>query len=178
MKAIAFLHGSKVLLRAPEAGDFKLLFQMRNDVELQLWLMALPRPNSTKRVQAWLDGIAADERRILFIVATRRGSRPLGYVQLNQIDSVHQFAEIGICLSDAGRGRGFSAEAMLLVEQYGHEVLNLRKLMLRVRSDNARALALYRTLAYREVGILKAHFCQGGQQYDVTLMEKFVLPGK
>jgi RimJ/RimL family protein N-acetyltransferase len=136
--------------------------------------MALPRPNSLRAVRAWLDRVASNEQRVLFIVGSPRSKRALGYCQLNQIDHVHGTADLGICLHEKARGRGHGEEAMGLLEQYGYQVLNLRKITLRVRSDNNRALAMYRRIGYREVGILVAHFCHGGTQHDVTLMEKFL----
>jgi hypothetical protein len=48
------LTGTLIKLRPSKAADVPLLSALRNDLELQLALMAVPRPNSRARVKAWL----------------------------------------------------------------------------------------------------------------------------
>ncbi len=49
--------------------------------------------------------------------------------------------------------------------------LGLRKLMLEVMAGNAPAVALYRSLGYREVGTLVDHYDDGARMHDTLIME-------
>jgi RimJ/RimL family protein N-acetyltransferase len=168
----------QVILRAVEEQDIPLLHALRNDVSLQQLLLALPRPNSVVRVRAWLAAIAADERRVLFVIGSGRAGKAVGYAQLNQIESVHGTAEVGICLAPSAQGKGYGRAAMELLATYARDVLNLRKLCLCVRATNQPAVALYRRLKYTEVGCWRAHRYQAGAYHDVLLMERFLVsPG-
>lgn len=177
MKAPVFSSGKRAVLRVPADEDAAFFARLRNDVPLQMQLMALPRPNSLRRVREWLAHANQDERRVLLVIASRRGGRALGYTQLAQIEPLHRTAELGICLAREAQGRGLGAEAMGLLEAYAAGVLGLRKLTLRVLGGNTAAVRLYRRLGYREVGTLREQFWQAGKFCDVVLMEKFLAPG-
>jgi RimJ/RimL family protein N-acetyltransferase len=137
-------------------------------------LMALPRPNSLRRVREWLSQANQDERRVLLVISSRRGGRALGYTQLAQIETLHRTAELGICLAHEAQGRGLGGQSMRLLEEYAFDALGLRKLTLRVLKGNTKAARLYRRLGYSKVGTLRKQFWQGGKFHDVVLMEKFL----
>jgi RimJ/RimL family protein N-acetyltransferase len=137
-------------------------------------LMAHPRANSLARVKAWLDRLADDRLTVFFIIAARRGNRPLGYVQLTHMDLVHGTADLGICLDETSRGKGYAAEALQLLEDYVRDVFNLRKIVLRVLASNAPAIAFYKKARYRQVGVHKQHFYQARAFHDVLVMEKML----
>lgn len=54
------LIGSKIKLRAPISTDIDFLFKLRNDFEIQMSLMSLPRANTRERVNTWIAGILND----------------------------------------------------------------------------------------------------------------------
>ncbi len=177
MKAAAMMQGSHTVLRAAEETDLQFLQRLRNDVPLQLLLMAVPRPNSMRRVREWLAAISADERRVLFVISARRTGRALGYAQLNHVEPLHGTAELGICLAAEAQGKGHGREALGLMEEYAMSILSLRKLGLRVLAGNRPAVTLYRKAGYGNAGLLRSHFYQGGRYHDVLLMEKFLVSG-
>lgn len=174
VKPTHFLRGAKTVLRPVEAGDLHFLQTLRNDVALQMQLMAQPRPNPLPRVRGWLARFAANPDAVLLLIAAARGGRPLGFVQLAALDPLHGTADLGICLAEAARGRGHAAEALQLLENYASDVFHLRKLLLRVLAENTRAIALYHAAGYRTVGVLQRHFYQRQAFKDVVLMEKFL----
>jgi len=174
MRSLVFSANKRVALRAPSDGDVAFFARLRNDLLLQMQLMALPRPNSLRRVREWLSQANQDERRVLLVISSRRGGRALGYTQLAQIETLHRTAELGICLAHEAQGRGLGGQSMRLLEEYAFDALGLRKLTLRVLKGNTKAARLYRRLGYSKVGTLRKQFWQGGKFHDVVLMEKFL----
>lgn len=168
------LEGSLVRLREPRPEDLDLLGSLRNDVELQLELMATPRPNTLERVRQWIDARLNDPRSVLFVVADRASDRACGFVQLKELDPLHGHAELGVCLAPSARGTGHAGEALALLEGYARDVFRIRKLILHVLVSNERATAFYAKTGFREVGVLREHFYHHQCWHDVAIMERFL----
>lgn len=165
------IDGPTIRLRAPAVADLDALTALRNDVEMQLTLLARPRPNSVERVEEWIARLAEDGGSCLFVIERAVPDGAVGFVQLTGIDTVSGHARLGIAVRSADRGRGVGREAIELVWSYGQSVWGLRKLVLEVRADNTAAIALYRRLGFRDVGTLDGHFRIGDRYHDVLIME-------
>lgn len=166
------LYGNRIALRAWAPADVAALGAMRNDIDLQLLLMAEPRPNSEERVRHWLQERSAQADSVFFVIAESETNHPLGFIQATRWDRRNQTAYLGIGLAAAARGKGVASQALRLMEDYLHDVLNLRKLLLEVIGTNARALELYRRAGYAVAGTLRAHHLIRGVHEDVVIMEK------
>ena len=166
------LQGQLVVLRAWQAADVSPLGVLRNDVALQQQLMSQPRPNTPERVQAWLKARSEQGDGVFFVIADRQTDQALGFIQLQHLDLFHGHADLGICLAPEAQGGGRGREAMQLLMDYARAVFNLRKVMLQVLTSNSRAIALYESMGFQRVGVLKAHFCAQGQHHDVLWMER------
>jgi RimJ/RimL family protein N-acetyltransferase len=166
------LEGKHVVLRAAKSEDLPALAALRNDLEVQLTLMATPRPQSEDQVREWLVGKSTDPKGAFFVIAAPEDDKTIGFMQLTGIDVMHGYADLGICLSATARGGGRAQEAMVLLEGYAAQVLKLRKIVLRVLLTNGRAISLYEKCGYRRVGVLQGHHYMGGKYEDVLLMEK------
>lgn len=165
------------MLRETRESDLPVLTGIRNDVALQLALMATPRPNTTERVEEWIQRRTSDPSGAFFVVAQSDGAQPIGFVQLVNIDPIHQHADLGICLLPEHQGGGRALEALRLLEGYASSTLALHKIVLRVLVSNTRAIAFYEKCGYRQVGILRAHHFQAGEFHNVLLMEKLLSAG-
>ena len=163
-----------VSLRAATGKDFVVLSRLRNDREIQDSLLAAARPNSPARIRSWLERRAADDYGAFFVIAETGNDQAVGFIQASEIDSLNRIAEMGICLDKAGRGKGLGREAIGLLERYLLQVFNVRKIWLRVASNNTSAVALYRVSGFREVGTLKKHHFANGRFRDVLVMEKLL----
>jgi RimJ/RimL family protein N-acetyltransferase len=168
------LTGTLIKLRPSKAADVPLLSALRNDLELQLALMAVPRPNSRARVKAWIARRSNDPEGAFFVVARPLDDKAIGFIQLVRIDTLHRRAEMGICLATDARGSGASDEAMAMIENYASGALGLQKLVLQVGALNRRAISLYERAGFLRVGMLKAHHFASGRFHDVLIMEKFL----
>lgn len=173
------LTGDRICLRAPEDGDWFVLHQLRNDVVTQVALMSTPRANSMERVRHWVSQVSADAGSLFYVIAglddgdpVRRGA--VGYIQLVNMNPLHGHGELGICLSEGSRSRGYAADAIETLLRHAVQVFSLRKVTLRVRRDNIKAIALYHRTRFREVGVLQAHHYHDGSYHDVVIMERLL----
>jgi len=167
----------RIGLRPWRDADVATLRDLRNDVELQAMLLARARGSDDAAVREWL-GRRSSGGSVLLVVAEAPGDRAIGYVQAVDIDRDDRRADIGICLSPAHQGKGLGTEALRSFMDHLAASERIGKVTLRVRADNARAIACYRRLGFRECGTLRAHANFDGRWIDVVLMEAFLDPAR
>ena len=117
-------------------------------------------PVTVETERAFLERMAR-ERGQLFLVAVE-GGEVIGTASLSSGSRprlAHR-GEIGIAVRKAAWGRGIGSALLA-------EVLSLE-----VRSDNARAIALYRKFGFEKTGIFRGFLRVGGQEYDFDLMQR------
>lgn len=117
------------------------------------------------------------ERRQLqgyFRIVQRSDGIPVGFVQISSIHRKNRHGWMGIAICSSERGKGFGRQAVTAVTKAASEELNLRKLLLEVRQDNATAIEMYKNLGWRNVGHLEKHYDDGSSFHDVLLFEKLL----
>ena len=171
------IDGTVVRLRGWQESDLEVITEMRNDLPLQAQLLARARGSNVQQVMQWLQDRSSNPHRLLLIVASHDNDQTLGYLLLSDMDNIDRRAELGICLHAQAQGRGAGREALTLVKPYLRRVWALRKLSLRVRSDNASAIACYRRVGFEHCGLMRQHVNVDGAFHDIVLMELF-LEGK
>lgn len=78
---------------------------------------------------------------------------------------------MGIVIGNTGRlGKGIGTEAILLLQQFVFERLNLNRLELQVYDYNKRAYRCYQKCGFKEEGRLRAKRYMKGKYVDVILM--------
>jgi RimJ/RimL family protein N-acetyltransferase len=166
------LQTNKTLLRVPVHRDKGLLLAMRNDLDSQSILMSRAKPNTSDKVDDWLNKRLSDEHGLFFIIADLESDCCVGFTQLVNIDFISRRGDLGIWIDQEQRGMGYGHDALSLLESYVRKVFNIRKIGLQVLTDNQKAISFYRKVGYYDVGILQEHFYINDKFHDVLLMEK------
>ena len=92
-----------------------------------------------------------------------------GYPKINRQDRT---AEVGIFIGkEDNRGKGYGAEALKLLLDYGFNYLNLHSIMLAVMSFNERAIACYKKVGFKEIGRRRQSYYLNGKYYDSVYMD-------
>lgn len=172
----AAAHAGSVLLRPWRETDIPFLQQLRNDVPLQAQLLARARGSDEAAVRRWLQARAEGERSLFLVIADPDAGEPLGYLQIVDIDPEDRRGELGICLAPAAQGRGLGRAAVRAALAAARSDRGLRKVSLRVRADNLRAIRCYDATGFARCGLLREHVCIEGSWRDVVLMEAFLEP--
>lgn len=159
----------EIKLRPPEDRDYDVLQGIRNDFGTQAMLLGHPeaRPGSDD-VRTWINRRSNDPDGS-FLVIDHAGSCA-GFAQLTSTHRIDRHAYFGIALSADARGIGVGRQAMTALVRHARQI-GLRKLLCEVRYDNEPAITLYRKLGFRDVGVLRLHYDDGVQQWDVVVME-------
>jgi RimJ/RimL family protein N-acetyltransferase len=161
------------ICRPPRDDDIDALAALRNDLETQYALLATPRPNSLADVRAWIARRTTDPAALFHVVADDSDAA-VGFTQVIGIDEQSRHGLFGIAIDGAHRGRGHGRAALSHVLDAARADGRLDKLVLHVATDNAGAIALYRSVGFGAVGVHRRHYRAPDGWHDVLLMERFL----
>lgn len=148
----------------------KALKQLYYDIDLQKKLLG-ESDEKQLNFENWLC------RRLegpFFKVAIDSENNFIGYVQLVNFHRNNQTAYLGICLSSEARGKGNGGKMLKALVDIARLELNVRKLLLKVRSDNLPAIRLYERNSFNKVGVLHEEYYDSNAYWDVYLYEKIL----
>ncbi|GEK27744.1 GNAT family N-acetyltransferase [Furfurilactobacillus siliginis] len=94
---------------------------------------------------------------------------PVGAIDLHNIDTKQQRAEIGYWLSSAVQGQGIMTRAVDRLMTIGFDELNLHKLILEVDVDNSASQAVAKRLHMHQEGTLRDQLLINGEFHNAHL---------
>ncbi|MCE5287127.1 MAG: GNAT family N-acetyltransferase [Pelosinus sp.] len=78
--------------------------------------------------------------------------------------------EFGITVDKLYWGQGIGRQLIACLLEWAHKQKNIRKVNLKVRSDNERAIILYKRMGFKEEGLLRREFYSNEIFYDALCM--------
>ena len=164
--------GERVYLSPMNPGDAEIYTKWLNDVEVTRWLGQYSQVYSLPAERAWLENATKDVNNYLFAIVLREGNRLIGNIGLMDLNQIHRRATLGIFIGQAEeRSKGYGAEAVRLLLDYGFNWLGLRNIDLHVHVNNARAIRCYEKAGFREYGRRTRAIFHNGEWIDDVLME-------
>lgn len=168
------IHDNILMLRALEPTDLDVLYRWENDEEL--WhTSATITPFSRKQLWDYIENYDGDifrthQLRLMIVeVAT---DKVVGTLDLFDFDPINSRASVGILIDKEFQGQGYGKMALNLVEDYCKKHISLNQLVATVSVDNEQSLALFRSLEYNEVGVMRWWLKRGNQYCDAILFQK------
>lgn len=159
----AVLHGPRVILRPVTPDDVEPLAAMFALPELaEAW----PGDNR-RRLDSQMEGDG-----FVGFVIEREGER-IGYIRYyEELDPNYRFAGIDIALHPSWCDQGFGTEALRTLARHLFEDLGHHRIMIDPRATNGRAIASYRKVGFRDVGIMRRYEqANDGTWHDALLMD-------
>ena len=138
---------------------------------------AVSRIEKLNHIQPWSENVLADcyHSDYLCFVAEENGYQKelTGYIILSQV--LEEAHLLNLCVSlesqGLGLGRGLTARGIKEVVRSG-----ARKMFLEVRRSNLKAISLYESFGFREIGI-RTNYYQGSSLNEDAVVMALVLPG-
>lgn len=145
------LSGAQVRLRPVTALDLALLLRWDEDPEIEA---LMGRRFGQIEPADWLRQHLVGRGGVAWMIEERATERPVGELELANLNRRARTAELRICLGEAeSRGHGYGREALGLALRFAFVTLNLRSVHLRVYASNGRAVHLYDRMGFRKLGI-------------------------
>ena len=106
-----------------------------------------------------------------FILCLLADDRPIGEVFLMHIDHENRTAEFGIFIGDPGdSGKGYGTDALNATCDFGFGRLDLARIELITRADNAIGRRSYEKAGFEVEGTKRQAFYAEGKRVDQTIM--------
>ena len=163
--------GEKVALRLMTDADTDLIVKWRNNPRVRDNFIY--REKFTPEIhRAWIENhVKTGDVYQLIICDLNDGGAPVGSVYFRDIDNIQKEAEYGIFIGeDSATGKGFGNETASLALLLARQELGLKKVILRVFTDNLAALRSYEHAGFTWEKDLPNVECSDGTVKDMILM--------
>jgi RimJ/RimL family protein N-acetyltransferase len=125
---------------------------------------------SSKNDLTWL--FEPPENMQRYAIVLLDGDIMIGSISIHNIDHLNRNAFLGIFIGEEEyRCKGYGAESVKLILDYGFHTLNLNNIMLSVKEDNVEGIACYKKVGFREVGRRREWVFKDGRYIDVIYMD-------
>ncbi|HET7341323.1 MAG TPA: GNAT family N-acetyltransferase [Methylomirabilota bacterium] len=160
-----------VSLRPFRRADLPTVIAWRRDPDLRrgtLWSDAVFGPREARR---WLRTVSdGDASRVTLAIALRGSGRLVGLTSLTRIDRRAGTAYFGIVVGEKDCwGRGIARETLGRMLRRAR-ALRLRRILLEVAADNARAIELYTRAGFATERVLRRRLARAEGLVDVIAM--------
>lgn len=172
------LHDTEIRLRALEPDDIISLYEWENLSEF--WLAsATLAPYSHRNLMRYLDAYEADpfhSGQLRLMIETVTDRKPVGLVDLYNVEVRHRRADVGILIAPEYQRRGMATRALMLLSDYCRRHLGMHQLLAAVPQTNTASLALFSKAGFKTVAVLP-HYIAGEQEgvyIDAVIMNKIL----
>jgi len=161
--------GEKCYLSPIDASDAEKYVRWLNDREIAVGLNNYARVVDLGSEKGLLERISKEHNyAIVDIVADEL----IGNCGFSNLDHLNQTGEAGIFIGDKSYwGKGYGAEALSLLVDYGFKALNLHNIWLRVFAFNGRAIRSYEKIGFKVIGRRREAKLQDGEWHDDVFMD-------
>jgi RimJ/RimL family protein N-acetyltransferase len=163
------LRGEKVLLRAVEREDLKILHNLERDLELVLLADGTWQPVPLATWEKDFEKHVEDEDRAWFVIEA--DGKVIGSTGLHHRERRLGSSAFGISIHDRDYlGKGYGRDAIDVLLNWAFQIQNYRRIWLETWAINERAIRCYRGLGFVEEGRLREQGYYNGNYFDVVLM--------
>lgn len=162
------LRGKYIVLRKVEHSDLACLLEWENDP--RNWFVSGTKEAFTvEQMSAFIEnqkrGATPDQER--WMICEVESGRPIGTLDLFEMNQDHGWAGIGILIADSeDRGKGHAAAAIRLMCSYLREQTPYYNLFCNIQANNLASIALFEKLGFVKSGIRKDWYLHNGKRID------------
>jgi RimJ/RimL family protein N-acetyltransferase len=162
------IRGTSVYLARFDAASAEQARAWLNDPDVNEWMLSGQLPVSRAQEVSFFE---LTERQwneasaYRFEIHAADDSRLIGICGLDSTDLVHRHAEVGIFIgSRADQNRGYGRDAIVTLLRFGFDHLGLHRIGIMANAENERAVHLYASIGFVEVGrerevvFMRGHF--------------------
>ncbi|HPS30321.1 MAG TPA: GNAT family protein [bacterium] len=165
------LVGEKCYLSPIRMEDAEVYAKWFNDMEMVLYVAPHPAVISLEKEKEFIDNQLKSGAPIFGIIDIKT-DKIIGNTSLMNVDEINGTAMFGITIGEKDYwNKGFGTEATGLILDYGFNILNLHNIMLCVFDFNKRAIASYKKIGFKEIGIRREDRQIAKHRYNTIFMD-------
>ncbi len=168
-----------IQLRAIEKEDLDFLYRIENDKQYWNYSNRLEYYSKTL-LKNFLEIQQQDiykTRQKRFVITIHQNTK-CGFVDLFEFEPKHQRASVGIILKEEFRLKGIGYRALLLLEEYAKNTLNLHQVYANIAHENIASIKLFEKSNYSKISIKKDWNFYNNKFHDELLYQKLFLVTK
>ena len=170
MKYFKKLVGERIYLSPRNAEDVEQFTEWMNDFEVTDYIGRTAQMISLSGEKEFLEKNANPES--TFVIVDLKDDVMVGTVSLEKIDRTDSKATLGIFIGRSEyRSKGYGAESINLILDFGFNYMNLNSINLTVLDCNERAKACYKKCGFKEMGRERQGKFVNGKYYDAIMMD-------
>jgi len=169
---VPILRGDRIYLRSGERADIPLFVRWFNDLRTTRTLIFLG-PTGTASEEAWFTQMSEHhgKDRWFFVICRLDDDRPVGSIDLHEVDLRSGSASLGIAIGDpVDTGKGYGSDALRTLLGFGFDQLRLERIELEVYDYNEGARRLYERVGFQHEGTSRHALYSDGAFHDVHRM--------
>lgn len=170
MKYFKKLVGERIYLSPRSNEDAEIFTEWLNDFQVTDYIGRSAQLMSLEEEKKYLEtNINAEAS---FVIVTLDEDKMIGTVSIENINHTDRIGTLGIFIGDKDyRSKGYGAEAINLILDYGFNYLNLHNIKLDVFGFNERAIKCYKKCGFKECGRRRECKFVNGKYYDSIQMD-------
>lgn len=169
MKYFKKIVGEKIYLSPRNNEDVEIFTKWLNDFEITDCIGTSGNVVNLENERKYLQENNAPYS---FSIVTLKEDKMIGTISLENVDSVHRCATLGIFIGDKDyHEKGIGTEAINLLVEFGFNYLNLHCINLQAFNFNKRALNCYKKCGFKETGRVRENRYINGKYYDSICMD-------
>lgn len=162
--------GDRVYLSPLNKDDAEIYTKWLNDYEVARGLGYYRQLVSLEAEKRILDSLTTEGHN--YAIVLKENDTLIGSIGFLDIKQYNRSAAVGLFIGEGeNRGKGYGAEALRLILDYGFRTLNFHNVMLYVHSDNEIAIACYKKVGFKEIGRRRECKFKDGKLIDVVSMD-------
>jgi len=160
--------GRSVVLTALDPSNAETVRAWVNDPQVNRYMLTGHIPLTPAEELAFYHAAETSPSSYVFEIHVSEDMRLIGHVGLDSVDLRHRHGEVGIMIGDTGaHGRGYGRDAIVTVLRFAFDTLGLHRVGIKAREDNERAVHLYSSIGFSEVGRERECDFAQGRFHDV-----------
>lgn len=171
MKYFKKLVGERIYLSPVSMEDAEKYVEWFNDFKMTDGIGSSSRMMNIESEKKFIQD-SLENNHYNFAIVDLESDELLGNCGIQNISQLHRIAEVGIFIGEEhNRNKGYGAEVLNLLLDYGFNYLNMNNIMLNVKSFNERAIACYKKAGFKECGRRRESYFLNGKYYDDIQMD-------
>lgn len=165
------LTGDRLFLAPLVIEDADSYCKWLNDPEVAINLTAFDKQYPLHREKAVIEDMIKRNSQT-FSIVLKDSEKLIGNCSLFDIDKDDRKAELGIMIGDKTVwNKGYGTEAIILLLDYGFNILNLNNIYLKVFEYNENAVSCYQKVGFKLIGRHRQARIVMGKKYDEIMMD-------
>jgi RimJ/RimL family protein N-acetyltransferase len=163
------LVGKKCYLSPIDVNDAEKFTEWLNDLELTVNLTLYNSIINVENEKVFLENLSKEHNYSIIDLET---DELIGNCGFSEVDNLNQTGEVGIFIGNKNFwGKGYGAETLTLLLDYGFKALNLHNIQLRVYGYNKRAIKSYEKVGFKLIGTRRNALYRNMERHNIIFMD-------